>query len=158
MHYISKSQLVAVPMTSNFAMKLDLIPTQQLAALMNNNQDGYQVTDEDGTVHWVETSVFKSTHVAVDTEFFDVGEAIRLAKLGKKVARRNMLEYGIYLYYVPANKYPASRNENDTMIGEYKDDLVPYSAYMAIKLANGTVSPWVCPTIDLLAEDYCLVP
>lgn len=75
-------------------------------------------------------------------------------KEGAKVARRGWNGKGMFIYYVPAAKYPASGNTLGTMKGRYEDDLVPYREYVAMKTADDTIVPWVCSQSDLLAEDW----
>lgn len=86
-----------------------------------------------------------------------IGEAIDLMKEGQKVARKGWNGKGMFIYYVAANKYPAGNNPMGTMKGIFKDDLVPYQAYIAMKTADNTVVPWLASQSDLLAEDYVIV-
>lgn len=64
---------------------------------------------------------------------------------------------GMFIYYVPANKYPEQRNNLETMKGMFEDDLVPYQAYIAMKTADNTVVPWAPSQTDLLAEDWVII-
>jgi hypothetical protein len=90
-------------------------------------------------------------------EQFDLGKAIQRLKEGHKVAREGWNGKNMFLYYVPANKYPANRNENGTMIGLFPDDLVPYGAYIAMKTAQNNVIPWLASQTDMLAGDWSIV-
>ena len=83
----------------------------------------------------------------------DFGYAVKMMKEGKRVARSGWNGKGMFLYYVPENKYPASRNEHGTMIGVFKDDMVPYGAYIAMKTAQNNVVPWLASQTDELTED-----
>lgn len=91
------------------------------------------------------------------SEGFSFGHAIASLKLGHRVARAGWNGKGMFLYYVPENKYPASRNEHGTMIGMFKDDMVPYGAYIAMKTAQNNVVPWLASQTDVLAEDWQIV-
>lgn len=84
------------------------------------------------------------------------GSALTLLKDGYRVARKGWNGKGMFLYYVPANKYPASRNEHGTMIGVFEDDMIPYGAYIAMKTAQNNVMPWLASQTDVLAEDWCI--
>ena len=84
------------------------------------------------------------------------GQALEQLKQGAKVAREGWNGKGMFLYYVPANKYPASRNEHGTMIGVFEDDMIPYGAYIAMKTAQNNVVPWLASQTDVLAEDWCI--
>lgn len=86
------------------------------------------------------------------------GDALEAIKQGSKIARKGWNGKGMFVYYVPAAKYPATRNELGTMAEHSDDDgLVSYNAYMAIKNVDGTVSTWVPSVNDCLAEDWELV-
>lgn len=83
------------------------------------------------------------------------GEALNLIKNGQRVARRGWNGRGMFMYYVPAAKYPANRNELAVMEPfADADGMVSYNAYMAIKNVDGTVSTWVPSVNDCLAEDW----
>ena len=86
------------------------------------------------------------------------GEALDHIKKGGKIAREGWNGKGMFVYYVPAAKYPANRNELSTM-AEHADDegMVQYNAYMAIKNVDGRISTWVPSVNDCLAEDWELV-
>ncbi len=87
----------------------------------------------------------------------DFGEAIKALKQGKKVARKGWNGKNMFVYYVPANKYPASRNMKETMKGVFEDDLVPYTAYIAMKTAQDNVTPWLASQTDVLSEDWVVL-
>ena len=74
-------------------------------------------------------------------------------KLGRKVMRKGWNGKGMYVYYVPAQSYPAvteiAKKEFGTM--------VPYGAYIAMKTAQGNVVPWLASQTDILAEDWVLI-
>ena len=88
---------------------------------------------------------------------FDFGTAVEALKQGARVAREGWNGKGMFLYYVPENKYPASRNEHGTMIGVFKDDMVPYREYIALKTVDNQVVPWAPSISDALAEDWQIV-
>ena len=91
------------------------------------------------------------------TEHLSFGDAVAALKEGLRVEREGWNGKGMFLYYVPENKYPASRNEHGTMIGMFKDDMVPYGAYIAMKTAQNNVVPWLASQTDVLAEDWQIV-
>ena len=91
------------------------------------------------------------------TERLGFGDAVAALKEGLRVERAGWNGKGMFLYYVPENKYPASRNEHGTMIGVFKDDMVPYGAYIAMKTAQNNVVPWLASQTDVLAEDWQIV-
>lgn len=83
------------------------------------------------------------------------GQALEYLKAGNKVSRKGWNGKGMFVYLVPAAKYPASRNKLGTMV-EHADleGLVSYNPYMAIKNVDGTVSTWVPSVNDCLSEDW----
>lgn len=90
------------------------------------------------------------------TERLSFGDAVVALKEGLRVARAGWNGKGMFLYYVPENKYPASRNEHGTMVGVFEDDMVPYGAYIAMKTAQNNVVPWLASQTDVLAEDWAI--
>lgn len=85
------------------------------------------------------------------------GQAISALKNGKKVERSGWNGKGMFLYYVPANSYPASGNTLGTMKGVFENDMVPYGAYIAMKTAQNNVVPWLASQTDVLADDWQIV-
>lgn len=94
------------------------------------------------------------------------GDAIHAMKNGKKVAREGWNGKGMWLYYVPANSYPAqteaaknywgTKDVPHTFVGDAQQSvpLVPYGAYIAMKTAQENVVPWLASQTDMLAEDW----
>lgn len=83
----------------------------------------------------------------------DFGNAIRALKKGEGVAREGWNGKGMFLYYVPANEYPAQTDIAKKHFGP----TVPYSAYIAMKTVQGSVVPWLASQTDVLAEDWGIV-
>jgi hypothetical protein len=83
------------------------------------------------------------------------GQAIELMKEGKKVTRTGWNGKGMFVYYVPANSYPAERGTN--VQGVFPDDMVPYRHYLALKTAQNDVAVWAPSTSDALANDWMLL-
>ncbi len=91
------------------------------------------------------------------TERLSFGDAVAALKEGLRVARSGWNGKGMFLYYVPENKYPASRNEHGTMVGVFEDDMIPYREYIALKTVDNQVVPWTPSISDALAEDWQIV-
>ena len=87
-------------------------------------------------------------------EIGTIGWAVAEMRSGVKVVRKGWNGKGMFIYYVEANSYPASGNKLGTMVGIFKDDMVPYQAYVAMKTADNIVVPWLCSQSDLLATDW----
>ena len=56
------------------------------------------------------------------------GEALELSKQGHRLQREGWNGNGMFFYYVPASRYPARM---DAIKGYFKNDMVPYRAYLA---------------------------
>ena len=137
----------------------------QLPENENGADEGYLVEYQDGEpntaeykgyVSWSPKAQFDNAYQDV-TKGVSFGHAVELLKGGHRVAREGWNGKGMFLYYVPENKYPASRNEHGTMVGVFEDDMVPYGAYIAMKTAQNNVVPWLASQTDVLAEDWQIV-
>ena len=137
----------------------------QLPENENGADEGYLVEYQDGEpntteykgyVSWSPKAQFENSYQypSVGMSF---GHAVELLKGGHRVAREGWNGKGMFLYYVPENKYPASRNEHGTMVGVFEDDMVPYREYIALKTVDNQVVPWAPSISDALAEDWQIV-
>ena len=84
-----------------------------------------------------------------------IGWAVKQMQNGAKLARAGWNGKGMFLYYVPADSYPARTAVAKEQWGE--NALVPYGAYVAMKTAQGNVVPWLASQTDLLATDWEIV-
>lgn len=109
-----------------------------------------------GYVSWSPKDVFERTY-RKKGDNINFGTALEALKQGEKVARRGWNGKGMFLYYVPENKYPAARNTLNTLDGLFEDNLVPYGAYIAMKTAQNNVVPWLASQTDMLAEDWMIL-
>ena len=78
------------------------------------------------------------------------GEAFFELKKGLRVCREDWNGKDMFIYYVPANSYPAHTG----VAKEYFGEIVPYGSYIAMKTPQGNVVPWLASQIDLLADDW----
>ena len=79
------------------------------------------------------------------------GQALELLESGHSVFRTGWNGKGMFLYLVPANRYPAQTDIAKKEFG----DMVQYGAYIAIKTVQGTVEAgWRPTTMDMLADDW----
>jgi Protein of unknown function (DUF2829) len=108
-----------------------------------------------GYISWSPKDVFEQSYKSSGSLSF--GYAVELLKSGKKVARSGWNGKGMFLYYVPENKYPAARNTLNTLDGLFDDNLVPYGAYIAMKTAQNNVVPWLASQTDVLADDWEII-
>ncbi len=106
-----------------------------------------------GYISWSPKDVFERAYQP--TSGMDFGLALNAIKAGKRIARSGWNGKGMFVYLVPASAYPAQTGAAKAHFGD--DALVPYSAYMAIKNVNDTVSTWVPSVNDCLATDWHIV-
>lgn len=85
----------------------------------------------------------------------DFGNAIFALKCGFKVARRGWNGKDMFLYHVPADRYPAKTEIAKEIMAE--DGKVDYGAYIAMKTVQGYVVPWLASQTDILSEDWYVV-
>lgn len=91
-------------------------------------------------------------------ESFDFGEALKLLKQGKKVARKGWNGKGQFVVYqkgypngIPCNKQTAEA------WGMKEGDLFRCEPYLQIRTADGSHAMWSPSTSDCLAEDWEVV-
>ncbi len=118
-----------------------------------HGQPGYKVVYPDGYTSWSPAAAFEEAYRKCDAMNF--GLAIEALKKGLCVARAGWNGKGMFVYYVPANSYPAQTGAAKNHFGE--NAMVPYNAYMAIKNVDNTVSTWVPSVNDVLADDWRIV-
>lgn len=104
--------------------------------------------------NYVDTSNLRNKNME---ELFKIGKAVEEMEAGNKVARASRNGKGMHIYLVPASSYPSHRNINGTCTGEYEDDMVPYTAYIAMKTPKNEMMPWNASQSDLLGDDWYIV-
>ena len=157
--YIGTKLINALPMTRQ---RYNDFRGWQVPADANPDDEGYLVEYLDGGkpntemyagyVSWSPKEPFdKAYRQATGLPF---GLAIEAMKMGKKVARAGWNGSGMFVYYVPAGKYPVRMEQ---IKGLFPDDLVPYRHYMALKTAQGDVATWAPSCSDALADDWFII-
>jgi hypothetical protein len=111
------------------------------------------VSTHAGYVSWSPKDVFDAAYRSCQGMPF--GLAIEAVKRGERVARTGWNGKGMFVYFVPANAYPAQTGAAKAFFGD--GALVPYNAYLALKGVDGTVSTWVPSINDTLADDWSIV-
>ena len=160
--YIGTKQIAAIPMNR---LDYNTYRGWELPKDEDGTDEGYLVEyldggqsnhhNHNGYVSWSPKATFEASYNCVYTGV-SLGQAVDLMKNGAyKVARKGWNGKGMFLYYVPANAYPAATPAAKKEFGE--NGLVPYSAYIAMKTATGEVVPWLASQTDLLADDWVLV-
>ena len=79
------------------------------------------------------------------------GQAIELLKQGKRIARKGWNGKGMFLLYVPSEKWGII---DKIGLGIPKGNLL---SWIGMKTADGKFVPWLASQTDILAEDWKLV-
>lgn len=82
-------------------------------------------------------------------------QALEALETGNKLQRAGWNGKGLFVYLVPAAKYPAQTEAAKSYYGQ--NAMVPYNAYFAIKNVDETVSTWVPSVNDCLAKDWAIL-
>ena len=164
--YFRKSEVNAVKLNRLNYNKLRGWPLPEdengddIGYLIEDLNSPANVPEFSGYVSWVPEKVFENTFFPAsdDSTHFNYGTALEHLKAGKKVARKGWNGNGMFIYYVPAAKYPVNRNKNKTML-EHADSegLIQYQPYLALKTIDGSISTWVASISDTFAEDFYVV-
>lgn len=103
-----------------------------------------------------EEDLFKRSEEQVLQEviYNDFADVLAALKAGYRVAREGWNGKGMYLYYVPAGTYAT---KTEAARAEFGDE-VPYTGYIAMRTAQGYVTPWTPSQIDLFSEDWLIFP
>lgn len=160
--YYGTKHIAAEPMTR---LEYNQFRKWELPSDENGADEGYLVEYLDGGkpnvegyagyVSWSPKEQFDKAYKPITELSF--GHALEALKAGKKAARAGWNGKGMFVYYVPANSYPASGNTLGTMKGVFPNDMVPYGAYIAMKTAQENVVPWLASQTDVLAEDWQII-
>jgi len=128
----------------------------------NGSDSGYLVeyldggesnhSEHQGYISWSPEAIFDNSYKKSGEMSF--GTAIEAAKRGYKVARSGWNGSNMFAYIVQADSYPA---QNEAIKNCFVDDMVPYSAYWALKTAQGYVTTWAPSGSDSLANDWGIV-
>lgn len=86
-----------------------------------------------------------------------IGTAVLAMKAGHRVTRRGWNGSGMFIYYVPAGRYPPSTAAGRAISEGQADGLVPYLPYIAMKTVMGDVVPWLASQTDILADDWVVL-
>jgi hypothetical protein len=86
-------------------------------------------------------------------DFLTFSQALDSLKDGKKVARRNWRERGMWLVLVTSKSYSIENKSVFDSEGKQESHL----PYIAIRTQNNKIVPWVASHMDLLSRDWSLV-
>jgi hypothetical protein len=167
--YYGTKRIAAKPMTR---AEYNKFRGWELPSNESGSDEGYMVEYLDGGrpnvegyagyVSWSPKEQFESAYQENGKMSF--GHAIVALEEGQKVARSGWNGKGMFLYYVPANSYPAQTEvakaywggkvENNNPAAGVPVPMVPYGAYIAMKTAQENVVPWLASQTDMLAKDW----
>ena len=81
----------------------------------------------------------------------DFGEAIKALKEGKRIARTGWNGKGMFLLYVPSEKWGII---DKIGLGIPKGNLL---SWIGMKTADGKFVPWLASQTDMLADDWIII-
>ena len=79
-------------------------------------------------------------------------DALKLIKIGGRVARAGWNGKGMFVFLVPGSHFTVSREPLLSILGEGTP--VDYRSHIDMKTADGSIVPWVASQTDLLADDW----
>lgn len=111
--------------------------------------EGYLVKYSDGYESWSPKKQFEEAYR--DCKGITFGIAVELLKKGFKVAREGWNGKGMFLLYVPSEKWGII---DKIGLGIPKGNLLPW---IGMKTADNKFVPWLASQTDILAEDWIIV-
>lgn len=115
----------------------------------NPEDEGYLVKYQDGYESWSPKKQFEEAYR--DCQGMTFGIALELLKKGLRVAREGWNGKGMFLLYVPSEKYGIIGKIG---LGIPEGNLLPW---IGMKTADGKFVPWLASQTDMLAEDWVIV-
>ncbi len=115
----------------------------------NPEDEGFLVKYSDEYESWSPKKQFEDAYR--DCKGMTFGIAVELLKKGCKVAREGWNGKGMFLLYVPSEKWGII---DKIGLEIPKGNLLPW---IGMKTADGKFVPWLASQIDMLAEDWVIV-
>lgn len=85
---------------------------------------------------------------------FDFGSALKLLKIGHRVARTGWNGKDMFVFLVPGSTFTVNR---PPLLGIHPAGaVINYQPHIDMRTADGTIVPWLASQTDLLAEDWVL--
>ena len=158
--YIGTKMINAEPMTR---AAYNVFRGWELPADENGDDEGYLVeyldggkpntTTHAGYVSWSPKEQFDNAYRK--TSGMSFGLAVEAVKKGKKIARAGWNGKGMFLFLVPGSTFKVNRAP---LLGIYPEGTeINYHAHIDMKMADGTIVPWLASQTDVLADDWIVV-
>lgn len=116
----------------------------------NPADDGYLVKYSDNYVSWSPREAFEEAYRAFD-DGMSFGHAVELMKQGFKVARKGWNGKGMFLLYVPSEKWGII---DKIGLGIPKGNLL---SWIGMKTVDNKFVPWLASQTDILSTDWVVV-
>ena len=124
---------------------------------------GYFITYPDGYQSWSPAESFEGgyTEVATQTglnqkrEGLSFSDALKMLKLGKRVAREGWNGKDMFLFLVDGSTFQVNRAPLNKFYEEGTE--VHYHAHIDMRTADGKIVPWLCSQSDALSEDWIIL-
>lgn len=86
----------------------------------------------------------------------DFGWAVNAVKKGKKATRAEWNDKDTFIFLVPGSTFSVNTSPLSNVYPQ--GTKIDYTPHIDMKTRNGPVTPWSPKHVDLLAEDWELVP
>ena len=117
-----------------------------------DGKEGYKVEYEDGYISWSPKDVFETAYTGLDDGGMSFGHAIKLLKMGFKVARKGWNGKNQYIELATNISYVNADEE----VVNCEHDAIGNKA-IAFVGTSGVQMGWLASQADMLAEDWMVV-
>ncbi len=83
-------------------------------------------------------------------------EVLPYIKSGSLAARSGWNGKGMYVFLVNGSKFTVNREPLVSMFPEGTE--IEYTPHIDMKYADGRIGPWLASQLDIMADDWMLVP
>jgi hypothetical protein len=121
----------------------------------NPNDEGYLVEYEDNYISWSPKKTFDMAYRKSGS--LDFGAALKMLKLGFRVARKGWNGKGMFIYLVRQTLVDKEFLRNEASIMPICDNTgtAHFNSHIDMKTADGSVCVgWLASQTDMLAEDW----
>jgi hypothetical protein len=121
----------------------------------NPNDEGYLVEYEDNYISWSPKKTFDMAYRKSGS--LDFGAALKMLKLGFRVARKGWNGKGMFIYLVRQTLVDKEFLRNEASIMPICDNTgtAHFNSHIVMKTADGSVCVgWLASQTDMLAEDW----
>lgn len=109
-------------------------------------------SDHKGYISWSPEGVFERAYRSTTGGVMSFGNAVRMMKIGLKVAREGWNGKGMFLFQIDGNAWDFTTDSADESVNDM--DTLPF---ICMKTADNKLVPWLASQTDVLSEDWVVV-